>query len=151
MADDVTAQQRADHALLRASLALVKPRRAELVAAFYGRLFAARPDVRAKFPPRMDAQHEKLLGTIVLLVEHYGAPDQNLTPALRNLGVGHAGYTLRDYADVGDALLDTLAEFAGAAFTPEVRGAWVRAYTWVAATMLRAGAIAELVPAAVAA
>jgi hemoglobin-like flavoprotein len=43
-----------------------------------------------------------------------------------------------DYAPVAEALLWTLAQGLGDAFTPETREAWVAAYTVLAGQMLEA-------------
>ena len=61
-----------------------------------------------------------------------------LVPAVKALGRKHAGYGVEeeDYETVGGALLWTLAEGLGAAFTPEVKAAWTAVYELLAATML---------------
>lgn len=52
------------------------------------------------------------------------------------------------YETVGAALLWTLEKALGAAFTPEVRGAWMETYSLVALVMQRGAreAAAELEP-----
>ena len=63
-------------------------------------------------------------------------------PAVGALGERHAGYGVKteDFETVGCALLDTLAEGLGAAFTPETRAAWTAAYGLLAGVMQTAGA-----------
>ena len=70
---------------------------------------------------------------------------EDLVPALEALGRRHAGYGVRDahYDTVGQALLWTLEQGLGAAFTPAVRDAWVETYALVASVMRRAQAEAE--------
>lgn len=128
-----------DARMLRESLGLVAPVAGQLVADFYDRLFAEYPQVRPMFPAVMDAQREKLLKAIIALVTQYDQPDA-LAPALAAMGRNHVRYgtTVEHYAAVGQTLLATLATYAGDAWTPELAGAWERAYTWAAGTMMRA-------------
>ena len=130
-----------DQVLLAASLDLIGPVADEVIASFYDELFTMRPDVRAMFPAEMHAQREKLLTAIVALVTHYDRPEQ-LLPALNAMGRRHDGYgvQIEHYAAVGAALLSTLSRYAGAAWTPELEGAWRRAYTFAAGAMMHAGA-----------
>jgi len=64
-----------------------------------------------------------------------------LVPVVEALGKRHAGYGVKeaDYATVGSALLWTLQQGLGAAFTPDVRSAWATVYGVLASTM-KAGA-----------
>ena len=132
-----------DHLLLQESLSLVAPVADELIAAFYSKLFTENPHLRSMFPAVMAPQHERLLKAVIALVTHYDRPEQ-LQPALAAMGRAHVrhGVGLGHYAIVGGALLDTLRQFAGAAWTPEVAGAWERAYTFAAGTMMAAAALA---------
>ncbi|MEV0720094.1 globin domain-containing protein, partial [Asanoa sp. NPDC050611] len=127
MTEETTSHE-ADAKLLQASLEVVADRADELIASFYGRLFAEYPAVRPMFPADMDAQHDKLLGAIIALVTNYENPEA-LRPTLEALGAKHDGWGVRPehYTAVAGCLLATLREFAGDAFTPEVEGAWVRA------------------------
>jgi hemoglobin-like flavoprotein len=133
-----------DAQLLKASLDLVAPRAGELIAAFYDRLFTAHPEVRRMFPAGMGTQHERLLKVIVALVTHYENPDA-LLPVLGPMGARHERYGVRveHYAAVAEALLATLDEFAGDAWTPEVEAAWTRAYTFAAGAMIQGAAEAR--------
>jgi hemoglobin-like flavoprotein len=62
------------------------------------------------------------------------------------LGRRHVGYGVRDehYSTVGEALIWTLAQGLGDAFTSEVREAWAAAYSWLAFTMQRAAATSAI-------
>lgn len=143
------ARQVGDQRLLAESLELVAPVADELVASFYNQLFTEYPQVRPMFPARMDGQREKLLKAIIALVTHYDRPEQ-LIPALTAMGRQHEEYGVRidHYAAVGLTLLSTLRRFAGAAWNADYEGAWLRAYTFAAGTMMRAGVLAmdEFVP-----
>jgi hemoglobin-like flavoprotein len=135
-----------DARMLKESLGLVAPVAEQLVADIYDKLFADYPQVRPMFPAVMDMQREKLLKAIIALVTHYDQPDA-LTPALTAMGRNHVRYgaVMEHYAAVGQTLLATLERYAGDAWTPELAGAWERAYTWAAGTMMRA-ATEEVAP-----
>jgi methyl-accepting chemotaxis protein len=139
MATESSSRRMEDYRLLNESLGLVAPVAHKLVAAFYHQLFAEYPQVRALFPTNMEPQREKLLKAIVALVTHYDRPDQ-LTPALTTMGRSHVRYgaQLGHYAAVGATLMSVLQRFAGDAWTAEYEGAWQRAYTFAAGTMMAA-------------
>jgi len=63
-----------------------------------------------------------------------------LLPVLRQLGARHAGYGVKEshYATVGGALIQTLEQGLGVAFTDEVRQAWVDLYAVIRSTMIDA-------------
>ena len=79
-----------------------------------------------------------MIGTAVRGLERW----DRLVPALHALGERHVGYGVKDadYHLVGAALLWTLEEGLGDAFTDEVRIAWVRTYTALADVMKRGAA-----------
>lgn len=126
-------------ALVRDSFALVEPVAAQAARSFYARLFARHPGVRVLFGPDVEAQGERLMAMIASGVRLLDRPAE-LAPALHALGRRHAGYGVREphYAMVGEALLDTLADALGPAFTAELRAAWATFYGVVAREM-RAG------------
>jgi len=127
--------------LIRQTFALIEPR-AELTAlVFYQRLFALDPSLRPLFRANIDEQGQKLmqmLGVAVALLEQPFA----LVPALEALGRRHGGYGVeaRHYDTVGEALLGTLAECLGDAFTGEVMDAWAALYAIVTRAMQRGAA-----------
>jgi hemoglobin-like flavoprotein len=134
--------------LVRTSFAQVEPIAAQAATIFYNNLFAADPSLRPLFRGDMAAQGERLMtmiGAAVGLLERPHA----LLPVLRSLGARHAGYGVKDdhYATVGGALLLTLEQGLGEAFTPEVREAWTVMYGIVSRTMMEAAALAEAMPA----
>jgi hemoglobin-like flavoprotein len=139
MAADTNLRRAEDHRLLNESLNLVAPVAHDLVAAFYHRLFTDYPQVRGMFPGNMEPQQEKLLKAIIALVTHYDRPDQ-LVPALTTMGRNHVRYgaELGHYAAVGATLMSVLQQFAGDAWNPDYEGAWQRAYTFAAGTMMAA-------------
>jgi hemoglobin-like flavoprotein len=104
---------------------------------FYRRLFEIDPSTRALFAHADPAEQRRKLAS-VLSAAVQGLNDiEALLPALRDLGMRHAGYGVRDthYASVGAALLWTLKKGLGEAWTTEVEGAWVEVYRLLAAAM----------------
>lgn len=139
---------RTDSQLLADSLALVADRGADLIATFYGLLFRRRPDLRPLFPEDMSVQQEKLLGAVVTLAQRFD-PDNDdamdwLDQQLTAMGRAHTRFAPQpgplEYGVVGDALLTTLADFAGSAWTQQYADAWRRAYWYAAGRMLAAQA-----------
>lgn len=107
---------------------------------FYGTLFQLAPSVRPAFA-RTDiaVQRVKLVAMLDAIVRTLDDPAA-LLPELAALGRRHVGYGAEpaDYDAVGAALLATLEETLGDAFTPRVREAWMEAYRTIAAIMRRA-------------
>ncbi len=125
--------------LVRESFAKVAPISDQAGALFYDRLFQIAPDVRPLFKGEIGEQGRKLMATIGVAVASLDKLPQ-LVPVLQDLGRRHAGNGVRDehYDVVAAALLWTLENGLGDAFTSEVKDAWVSAYSIVADTMKRA-------------
>ena len=123
--------------LVRQSFALVQPIAPVAAALFYDNLFEADPALRPLFKGPMAHQGERLMGMIGRAVGLLDQPD-SLMPVLRLLGSRHAGYGVVEshYATVGGALLKTLGQGLGDAFTPDVKQAWTDLYGVIAKTML---------------
>jgi hemoglobin-like flavoprotein len=123
-------------ALVRANFALVAPVSREAAALFYGRLFEIAPPLRALFRGDMESQGAKLMAMLATAVANLDRLD-TIVPAVRALGARHAGYGVQeaDYGPVAEALLWTLAQALGEAFTEEAQAAWVAAYTVLAGQM----------------
>ena len=123
--------------LVRSSFALVQPIASQAAAIFYDKLFEADPSLRALFRGNMAHQGERLMSMIGSALGMLDRPAE-LLPVLRTLGARHHGYGVeeRHYAVVGDALLKTLEQGLGAAFTVEVREAWVELYCVISGTMM---------------
>ncbi|MET0029051.1 MAG: globin family protein [Candidatus Thiodiazotropha sp.] len=115
--------------LVKTSWAQVAPIADQAAALFYGRLFEVYPEVKPYFKGDMDEQGRKLMAMIGTAVN--GLDDlEPLLPAIRESGKRHANYGVleADYDKVADALLWTLAEGLGEAFTDEVKSAWITTY-----------------------
>jgi hemoglobin-like flavoprotein len=128
--------------LVRSSFALVQPIAPQAAALFYDKLFVRDPSLRRLFKGDMAHQGERLMAMIGVAVAGLSRPDQLQAP-LKALGERHAGYGVQPahYDTVGAALLETLADGLGPAFTPDVRAAWVALYGHVSRSMQ---AVAEL-------
>ena len=130
---------------LETSFDLIAPRGDELVDTFYARLFAAAPSVKPLFA-RTDLRRQKtmLLGALVLLRKSLRDLDA-ITPTLRELGARHVAYGAQaaHYPVVGEVLIASMAEIAGAAWRAEYEDAWVAAFGIVAAAMLDGAASAQ--------
>ena len=126
--------------LVRHSFALVQPIAGQAAALFYRNLFAADPRLRSLFRGDMAQQGERLMGMIGNALSLLDRPT-TLMPLLRRLGACHADYGVQagHYATVGAALLKTLHEGLGEAFTAEAREAWVELYGAISQAM-QAGA-----------
>jgi NAD(P)H-flavin reductase/hemoglobin-like flavoprotein len=143
---DPAAPDVAADVLPRAAIVSIRDTFAILTAAgedpagyFYGRLFACHPHLRRLFPPAMDAQRDRLLRALTLIVEGLSSPE-DLVRYLSQLGRDHRKYGIEPamYDAVGEALIATLRAYAGPAFTPDAEAAWVQAYQAASALMIRA-------------
>jgi len=125
--------------LVQESFALVAPIADTAAGLFYQRLFVLDQRLKTLFRGDMIEQGKKLMAMIGAAVR--GLDDvEKLIPVVQALGSRHAGYGVapKDYDTVGAALLWTLEQGLGAAFTPPVKEAWTAVYGVLAATMLGA-------------
>lgn len=123
-------------AIVKSTWAQVKPISEKAAELFYGRLFEQYPEVKPYFKGDMAEQGRKLMGTIntaVMALDNLGP----LVGAVKEMGARHVGYGVKeeDYDKVAAALLWTLEQGLGDAFTPDAREAWTLTYTTVADVM----------------
>ncbi|GAB4286563.1 MAG: hypothetical protein Fur0025_19180 [Oscillatoriaceae cyanobacterium] len=131
--------------ILESSFDLIKPRAEEFVVSFYENLFAANPEMQPLFGNTdMSKQYKKLLNSLVLVVEGLRNPEA-LAEVLQALGARHVGYGTvpKYYRPVGQALLNTFAQYLGENWTPEVEKAWTNAYRSITAQMLKGATAAS--------
>jgi methyl-accepting chemotaxis protein len=109
---------------------------------FYRNLFEADPSLRPLFRGDTDAQAARLMQMIGVAVSRLDDLPA-LVPVLKQLGQRHQGYGVRPahYDTVGNALLATLEQGLGPAFTPAVRTAWTTVYGVMAEVMQTAAAM----------
>ena len=131
--------------LVQESFEKVRPIADQASETFYARLFEIAPSYKAMFKNDMKKQGAMLMSTLGLAVGSLNNLE-TILPAVRSLGQRHAGYgvTAEHYQPVAEAFLWTLEHYFGDAFTPELKEAWVVAYTTLAGVMIEAS---EAVPA----
>ncbi len=127
-------------ALVRQSWTHVAAISPQAAALFYQNLFEADPALRSLFHADLGEQGAKLTQMLGAAVAGLDEPE-TLAPVLQALARRHTGYGVRPehYATVGAALLRTLEQGLGTAFTPPVRAAWAEVYGMVADVMIAAG------------
>jgi nitric oxide dioxygenase len=125
--------------LVQESFAKVLPIADLAAAMFYNRLFETAPELKSLFKGDMQQQGKRLMSMIGVAVRKLNDLP-GLAPALHDLGRRHVGYKVKpeDYAKVGGALLWTLEQGLGAAFTDEVKRAWTAVYGVLADSMVSA-------------
>ncbi|HAD87769.1 MAG TPA: hemin receptor [Rhodospirillaceae bacterium] len=128
-------------ALVQDSFKSVAPIADTAADLFYGRLFEVAPQLRPMFPQDMSEQKKKLMQMIGVAVNSLHQIETIVEP-VQDLGRRHVGYGVKDehYEIVGGALLWTLGQGLGDAFTPEVEEAWAEAYGLLATVMKEAAA-----------
>jgi hemoglobin-like flavoprotein len=131
--------------LVQESFAHVVPIVEPAAALFYARLFELDPQLRHLFRGDMAEQGRKLMQMLAVAVRSLGELEA-VVPAVQALGRRHAGYgvSVAQYATVADALLGTLEQALGGAFTSDVRDAWVEVYSLLANTMQQASEESQL-------
>lgn len=127
--------------LVQQSWQQVVPIKATAAEMFYAKLFALDPSLKSLFKGDMKEQGVKLMAMINTAVNALTRLDA-IVPAVQDLGRRHAGYGVKPahYDTVASALLWTLEQGLGDAFTPDVKRAWVTTYTVLATTMQQAAA-----------
>ena len=136
-------------ALVQSTFALVEPIADTAAELFYGRLFETTPEVRPLFADAMSAdgmaeQRRKLMATLGVVTR--GLDDLGeLLPVAAQLAQRHVGYGVepQHYDSVGAALLWTLEQGLGDAYTDEAAEAWTVTYGALATAMIDAAYPAE--------
>jgi hemoglobin-like flavoprotein len=124
-------------ALIQQTWAKVTPIADDAAKLFYDRLFELDPALRPMFAHSdMKEQRKKLMQMIGFAVRSLSNMEE-LIPAVRGLGKRHVGYGVQDhhYDTVGAALIWTLEQGLGDAFTAEARESWTMVYGTLAAVM----------------
>ena len=131
-----------NQALVRDSFAKVVPIAPQAAAIFYDRLFVLDPSLKLLFKGDMIEQGRLLMAMIGTAVDNLDKLE-TIVPAVQDLGRRHATYDVQSahYDTVASALLWTLGQGLGNAFTPPVEAAWTEAYT-ILATVMRDAAVA---------
>ncbi len=124
--------------LVQASFSKVAPVADTAAALFYDRLFTIAPPVKQMFKGDMAEQGRKLMATLAVVVNGLTNLDAIL-PAASALARRHVSYGVKPshYAPVGEALLWTLEQGLGDAWTAETAAAWTAAYQTLSGFMIR--------------
>lgn len=115
--------------LIQTSWASVAPIQDTAAGLFYQRLFVLDPSVKPMFKGDMQEQGRKLMRMLGTVVSSLTRLDE-LVPVAQDLARRHVGYGVQaqHYDTVGAALLWTLEQGLGSAFTDDTRDAWATAY-----------------------
>ena len=125
--------------LVQSSFAKVAPIAATAAELFYGKLFELDPSLQPLFKGDMKEQGDKLMKMIGIAVNGLNNLDA-LVPAVQDLGRRHVNYRVKEehYQTVAAALLWTLGQGLGDAFTDEVKAAWTTTYGILSGVMIEA-------------
>ena len=124
--------------LLESSFDRVRNKTAEFSASFYHKLFTYHPELKPLFANAdLIAQEKKLIASLAIIVENIRNPEQ-LTMALKSLGAYHVevGTMKEHYPMVGQALIETFAEYLGDEWNLAVKDSWLSAYNLITNIML---------------
>ena len=126
--------------LVQSTWTQIRPISDSTAKLFYNRLFEIDPSTCDLFRSTdMMKQRQMLMHVIGVAVAGLDRLD-SLTGTIEDLGRRHAGYGVQDehYDNVGAALLWTLEQSLGRAWTPEAAAAWTEVYGVLAGIMRRA-------------
>ncbi|MGB6400028.1 MAG: globin family protein [Bradyrhizobium sp.] len=123
--------------IVQDSFAKVAPIADQAATMFYDRLFEVAPSVKAMFPSDLTGQRKKLIATLAVVVNGLSNLESVL-PAVSALAIRHVAYGAKaeHYPVVGSALLWTLEQGLGEAWTAEVAAAWTAAYGTLSGYMI---------------
>jgi hemoglobin-like flavoprotein len=126
-------------ALVKESWRKVAPMADAAARLFYDRLFEIDSTTRPLFQIDLADQRRKLIQALTMVVQGLDHLE-TLVPTIADLGRRHAQFGVTDahYDTVGAALLWTLEQGLGSAWTPEVKVAWSCAYALLADVMREA-------------
>jgi hemoglobin-like flavoprotein len=130
--------------IIRQTFAQIEPIASVAAPLFYTRLFEIAPDTRSLFrydmgTPGMAQQGAKLMQTLGVAVANIDNL-AGILPAIEALAQRHVHYgvTPAHYDLVGEALLWTLEQGLGPAYTAQAHAAWAELYTTLADVMKQA-------------
>ena len=124
--------------LLENSFDRVKDDSVNFSASFYSKLFHYHPELKPLFEKAdLATQEKKLVVSLAVIVENLRNPQQ-LTMALKSLGAYHqqVGTIREHYPYVGQAIVETFAEYLGSRWDSNTHKAWLDAYNLIAEIML---------------
>jgi len=124
---------------LQFSFGQMVPKKDQIAAIFYHRLFEVAPGVKPLFKDPIDEQGQKLVLALKQIILSLKQPNE-LGDFLSKLAKRHVDYGAEPahYEVVGGVLLQTFEEVMGDQFTPELKALWGAAYGVVADAMIKA-------------
>ena len=133
--------------MIQESFAKVAPIADTAAEIFYARLFEIAPEVKPMFKGDIKEQGKKLMTTLGVVVNGLRDLDK-IVPVAQQLATKHIDYGVKSehYQPVGEALIFTLEKGLGDDFTPELKEAWLGAYTTLSGVMIDAAYPVEVDP-----
>lgn len=124
---------------IRVSWALAAADADATARVFYAKLFRLDPTTKPLFVGDLTLQGRKLTQTLTFIVDNLEDADV-LYPAAIDLAQRHVAYGVQaeQYASVGTALIGTLKQLLGPAFTSDDEKAWATAYQGLSDAMINA-------------
>lgn len=121
------------------TLSLLEPVADAAMTYFYGQLFAMDAEIAAVFPAALDSQRRRFFHALRRIAQGLDDPAA-VTPYLERLGRAHRKYGIREkqFAVFRRALLATMRQFCGEAWTEAAEAAWATAFDNAAQVMLNA-------------
>ena len=115
--------------LVRKSFDALWPSHRRFAEVFYSRFFELAPDAQRLFPDDMERQQLKLMDMIAAIVGALGKREI-FQSIISHSGRQHArfGVERSHFAAFGDALIWSLEQQFGSAFTPDLKQAWITLY-----------------------
>jgi hemoglobin-like flavoprotein len=128
-----------ERVLLRGVFLRLIPQSDEMAKSLYAHLFAKIPEARGMFRGPMEAQRDKLVQMLALMVDALDQPEA-FAEACRVSGARHHGYGARPehYGPLGESLIAALRETCLPPLSAEEEALWVRLYDRVAQLMKEA-------------
>lgn len=126
--------------LVQESFEKLRPIADEAGELFYNRLLELAPSYRSLFKHDMKKQGAMLMSTLGLAVGSLNDLE-TILPAVQSLGKRHTEYGVytEHYQLGGEVFLWTLEHYLSEGLTPELKDAWVEAYTTLVGAMIEAG------------
>jgi len=126
--------------IVKTTWSLVTPMAAEVGPLFYGRLFEIAPETKSLFMrTTIPEQSKKLLAMMSYVISNLDKIE-TLVDEVNALALRHVQYGVKaeHYEKVGQALLWTLEQGLGTAWTNAAREAWTNCYLLLSGVMIQA-------------
>lgn len=136
------AVRRPSPAVIRAvadSCRFVANRPVQLTETLYVHLFEMAPGLRAKFPPDMREQMQRMTDTLLTAIQQLAKDDTaEIEETLRKLGADHRarhGVQPEHYVYIGHALTRAVRDLTGVEWSGSLSSSWIAVTQWLTALM----------------